>query len=165
MFMLLTLTLSLVIVFNTVAAHPEYLDCGGLSLAIKDNTKIMVGVPKKVSKDMAKFQLSSGTTGYKSGWTNYSLRITHGGSAMLVQAVDNRTTITGWGNGICGNDRKRPGHGLCDACSIQMYAAVFDCTDDDCIFGISGDGKSKATILVATSEGGLVSYTPVEVDV
>ena len=84
---------------------------------------------------------------------------------MLVQAVDNRTTITSWGDGICGNDPKRLGHGLCDACPIQMYAAVFDCTDDDCIFGISGDGKSKATILVATSEGGLVSYTPVEVDV
>ena len=122
-------------------------------------------VPKKVTKDQAKFDLQPSGTGFKSGWTNYSLRITHCGFAMLVQSADNRTTITGWGNGICGNDPKRLGHGLCDKCTIQMYAAAYDCTDNDCMFGISGDGKSKATILVATAEGALVTYTPIQLDV
>ena len=165
--MLLLLLLLLTLSFATVAAHPLYLDCGGLTHAIQNGEEIMGYVPKKVSKEQAKFQImqpSSGT-GYKSGWTNYSLRITHGGSAMLVQSTDNRTTITGWGDGICGSDPKRPGHGLCDKCAVQIYAAVYDCTDNDCIFGISGDGKSKATILVATAEGSLVSYTPIQLDV
>ena len=68
--MLLLLLLLLTLSFATVAAHPLYLDCGGLTHAIQNGEKIMGYVPKKVSKEQAKFQImqpSSGT-GYKSGW-------------------------------------------------------------------------------------------------
>ena len=152
------------LLIDLTLAHPEYLECGGLTNAIDGRIQIMGYVPKNTSRSNARFSLKS-SSGFSNGMTNYTVRVTNEGSALLMQAADNGTTITGYGHGICGSDPSRPGHGLCDKCKLQIYSTVTDCTDYDCTFGISGDGKSKATIFVATARGGQVYFTPVVLDV
>ena len=150
---------------GATSAHPAYLDCGGLSFAIKNGSNIMTGPPQKVAMADATFQLQKSSGSLSSTrWTNYSIRLTKSDAQMVVQVASNLTAITCFGHGICGSDPRRVGHGLCQKCDTQLYAADFDCTDNGCIFGLAGDGKSKVTVLVGTSSGGLVFYTPVVLD-
>jgi hypothetical protein len=159
----LCITLALL---GAASAHPAYLDCGGLSFAIKNGSNIMTGPPQKVAMANANFQLQKTSSGRLSstGWTNYSIRLTKSDAQMVLQVASNLTAITCFGHGICGSDPRRVGHGLCQKCTTQLYAADFDCTDNGCVFGLAGDGKSKVTVLVGTSSGGLVFYTPVVLD-
>ena len=148
-------------------AHPSYLDCGGLSFAIKNRSNIMTGPPVKVGRDEANFALQPSGTGFANGWTNYSIRLTESTDQLLVQADDSTAPaahITCYGNGICGSDPSHLGHGLCQACETQLWASNFDCTEMGCVFGVAGDGDSKVAVLVGTSGGGQVRYTKVVLD-
>ena len=147
---------------NMCDAHPNMLDCGALGTSIRSNTPIMASVPKKVSESEASFLLTA-VGKFAGGFTNYSFVMTSALGAV-IQAEGNSTVLANYGDGICGNDPKHPGSGLCVKCKSGLFAAQYDCNQDKCVFGVAGDGKSKVTLLIGTSAGSTVDYTPVTVD-
>ena len=86
---------------------------------------------------------------------------------MQVTDDSSGSYINNFGKGICGNDPKHLGHGLCQKCASQLYANDYDCTGDmKCMFGVTG-GKAGAnvTVLVGWSQGAVVSYAPISLPV
>ena len=90
-------------------------------------------------------------------WKNYTVTATSATSyAILLEAAPGGG-LDNFGHGICGNDPKEPGRGLCQKCPTQLYADNFDCTGSaKCLFGVAG-----GSMLVAWSDGGQVFYTKV----
>jgi len=136
-------------------AHPAYLDCNGLSEALKTNRSIMAGPPKQVPwSSVPGFVLRVGSD---SQWTNYSISLSDG--LQFVLQTLGGLELTNFNPGMCGSDPSRPGHGLCQKCSTQLFAEDFDCTGSmKCVFGISAKGGASASLLVGWSSGSLVLY-------
>lgn len=94
-------------------------------------------------------------------WTNHTITATTAGIAFAIQTTDG-SNLTKFGEaGICGSDPKTLGHGLCQKCGSQLYAADFDCTGTShCRFGVATSGKK--TVIVGWSEGGQLYFATVK---
>jgi hypothetical protein len=144
-------------------AHPDLLDCGGLS-----GTPVIMGFATKlVDSSDAPFILtpvSDPELSLKAAWKNYSIIFTED-VGIVIQSADNITNLANYGDGICGNDPKYPGRGLCKKCATQLFATQFDCAGTmRCIFGVKepADG-AKRTLLIGWATGGVVQYAEVKV--
>jgi hypothetical protein len=137
-------------------AHPAYLDCNGLSEALKTNQSIMVGPPRHVP--WSRVPGSVTREGSDSHWTNYSISLSSG--LQFVLETLGGVEATNFNHGLCGCDPGNPGHGLCQKCSTQLYAENFDCTGaTKCVFGISAQRNANASLLLGWSTGSVVFYT------
>ena len=136
-------------------AHPSYLDCNGLSIAIETNRSIMAGPPKHVPwSSLPGLFVRDGSD---SQWTNYLVSLS--GDLQFVLQTSGGLELTNFNPGLCGSDPSRLGHGLCQKCSTQLFAEDFDCTGTmKCVFGISAKGGADASLLVGWSSGSIVSY-------
>jgi hypothetical protein len=137
---------------------PSYLDCGMLSAS-----PTIMGFPKlNTSIVDAPFVLTPLKAPSLSKWQNYSINFTPD-AGIVIQSADNMTQLDNYGNGLCGNDPKYLGRGLCQKCTAQLFAADFDCTGAmECVFGVKKDGKPKQ-LLIGYGHGVQVQVTYVTV--
>jgi hypothetical protein len=164
---------TLILAWHSDNAHPVMLECGGLGARIRNGSQTIMGYkPNCVNQSQAEWALQP-AGGYSNGYTNYSFILTHSADQVVIQTASNVTRLNNYESfpGLCGSDPSNPGRGLCKKCSTSLYAQMYDCTGNrsvprnHCIFGVAGDGKSMATLLIGTSGNGLtVDYTSVEVD-
>lgn len=160
---------------HTASAHPDYLECNGLSNRIAHSQTIMSFKPKLTSPDDAPVIIQRHESGDAASvnrqhghgkqqhltWTNYTFIGTTDDLEFVVEVIPHtrgeRANITAFGHGICGSDPKHPGRGLCQKCATQLYAEGYDCVDNEkCLFGVSGEGN--VSVLVAWSDAGYVGY-------
>ena len=126
--------------------HPAYLDCGGLSQAIKAGTQIMGFVPKLVTKPPLDLRKLATTA----DWTNYSIVTSNPSIAMVIQGTG--------GTNLTAYNPFNIGSGLNTKCGTQIWASQFsDCSKQPgCIFGVSSHriDAGQSNVLVGSSDGG-----------
>ena len=146
------------------AAHPDLLECNGLSTRLAANATIMTFPIQQVAPDQAPFTIKRAQQLHGRGpWTNYTIngRLA---AEVLIELLpgDSNATITSFPTApICGFGDG----GLCPTCSSQLYARGGDCTGEDtCLFGVASQAMADPsdTLLLAWGVGGSVTYARVK---